>query len=779
MNTSKSKATRILCLALSAVMMSTYMTGCASNSGSDSESETSSVSDAQNTSESEAEGEGEEIDIEDLKFEDEPPMTALNLAQGNINVAEGEDFTAQLDFTVENGTIDGTVSADTITLKDAFEGLTIDSVSNDGTTLTLNISGTPELGELYNVGTIELDGKYLGVEDAVSKSVVITQLQPVEMTEGGTFHPFFDAVVENDDSYDVTILLKPIGAEFTDSFGKDSVTLGADFKDAEITSLEKTDNEYELVLKVPKADSTDSFSYMGRIELAAGSLIDGNGKENAEPVYVSRDYSADTLGRDLVDGVFSDILGDDMGDWNDITTGADWVHLTWDDYYKVYEADLFNNILSYGQTAISVGTAAYQILGICGVVPTEKSRHEEVMKQLAIINHKLDVITEMLENQKDMLTDIHAELYDQYLAQFDVTFDRMVSNCNEITNALNANENLNEIEALIAKLEEGGDEEITNEEIQQFYKELSAIARDSRSDEGANPASYFASEVSTDFKTICGYLKTGSTNPILQRRALHSLTDNFSTTSFAEDMAYEMEIQTQLNRALTLMKLVQGFNSQGENQRKLNDCYFPELNDGTDANGNPMCYIIGKHVKVAPTEVIIKDNKLIGKWNLGNNWSDADADRFVVRMSGRTAEEELTKAGFKDFKYPSTYGSKTGADDFDPWGLSLNFAASWAGDGSKPIQNEKEGADFFKYQTQYKSMFPDGEDYNTRIWDQIKKSKKKAYNVFQFWFLQSKTIMWNDNDFYKERIIEMMMMSYGKDIPILPLYPTVTLEVTD
>lgn len=77
-----------------------------------------------------------------------------------------------------------------------------------------------------------------------------------------------------------------------------------------------------------------------------------------------------------------------------------------------------------------------------------------------------------------------------------------------------------------------------------------------------------------------------------------------------------------------------------------------------------MCYIIGKHVKVAPTEVIIKDN-VIGKWNLGNNWCDADADRFVVRMSGRTAEEELTKAGFKDFKYPSTYGSKTGADDFD------------------------------------------------------------------------------------------------------------------
>lgn len=584
----------------------------------------------------------------------------------------------------KNGTIDGTVSADTITLKDAFEGLTIDSVSNDETTLTLNISGTPELGELYNVGTIELDGKYLGVEDAVSKSVVITQLQPVEMTEGGTFHPFFDAVVENDDSYDVTILLKPIGAKFTDSFGKDSVTLGADFKDAEITSLEKSDNEYELVLKVPKADSTNSFSYMGRIELAAGSLIDGNSKENAEPVYVSRDYSSETLGRDLVDGVFSDVLGDDMSGWDNITTGADWVDITWDDYYKVYEADLFNNILSYGQTAVSVGTAAYQILGICGVVPTEKSRHEEVMKQLAIINHKLDVITEMLENQKDMLNDIHADLYDQYLAQFDVTFERMVSNCNEITNALNANENLSEIEALIAKLEEGGDEDITKEEIQQFYKELSAIARDSKSDDGANPASYFASEVSTDFKTICGYFTTGSSNPILQRRALHSLTDNFSTTSIAEDMAYEMEIQTQLNRALTLMKLVQGFNSQGENQRRLDGCYFPELNDGTDADGNPMCYIIGKHVKVAPTEVIIKDNKLIGEWNLRNNWSDADANRFVERMNGRTAEEELTKARFTDFKSPSTYGSKTGANDYDSYGLALNFTTS-TGNGWKGV----------------------------------------------------------------------------------------------
>lgn len=76
-------------------------------------------------------------------------------------------------------------------------------------------------------------------------------------------------------------------------------------------------------------------------------------------------------------------------------------------------------------------------------------------------------------------------------------------------------------------------------------------------------------------------------------------------------------------------------------------------------------------------------------------------------------------------------------------------------------------------------MFPDGEDYNTRIWDQIKKSNQKAYNVFQFWFLQSKTIMWNDTDFYHDRIIEMMMMSYGKKIPILPLYPTVTLSVTD
>ena len=771
----KNKATRILCLALSAVMMSTYLTGCAGNSGSESKSETSSVSDAENSSASEAEneeGEGEEINIEDLKFEDEPPVTALNLAQGNINVAEGEDFTAQLDFTVENGTIDGTVSADTITLKDAFEGLKIDSVSNDGTTLTVNISGTPKLGEMYNVGTIELDGKYLGVEDAVSKSVVITQLQPVEMTEGGTFHPFFDAVVENDDSYDVTILLKPIGADFTDSFGKDSVTLGADFKDAEITSLEKSDNEYELVLKAPKSDSTDSFSYMGRIELAAGSLIDGNGKENAEPVYVSRDYSAETLGRDLED-------------WNDITTGADWVNVSWDDYYKVYDAELFNNILSYGQTAISVGTAAYQILGICGVVPTEKSRHEEVMKQLAIINHKLDVITEMLENQKDMLNDIHADLYDQYLAQFDVTFDRMVSNCNEITNALNANENLSEIEALIAKLEEGGDEDITKEEIQQFYKELSAIARDSKSDDGANPASYFASEVSTDFKTICGYFKTGPTNPILQRRALHSLTDNFSTTSFAEDMAYEMEIQTQLNRALTLMKLVQGFNSQGENQRRLNDCYFPKLNDGTDANGNPMCYIIGKHVKVAPTEVIIKDKKLIGDWNLRNNWSDADANRFVERMNGRTAEAELTKAGFKDFKYPSTYGSKTGANDYDSYGLALTFTTStgngWKGGAGVPIYLSN-GADFFKNSSaqKYKKMVPDGEDGSARIWEQLNQSGQKVKKVTQFWFLHSHMIMWNDKSFKNSDLLEMIQVEYSKsNRPVLPLYPTVTLAVTD
>ena len=556
----------------------------------------------------------------------------INLPGENAEIAQ------ELTLSADGAPIDGSVEAGDVALKGSFKGMKVAKISNDSESVKLTITGSPsydpEKAGIGNYGIVELAGKCFGEELPVVRNIPIVQLGDDTAVEGGYFYPFFDSAVEKGDAYELTITLCAHAADFVSGFSTDNITFDDDFQEAEVKSLTKKNNEaddaYTLVISVPSRDGADgNYNYIGKITLRENSLIDRNGKENAEEISAARSYSTESLGKDLSQ--------QDLAAIQEMVDG--------------YGESTAGTIIGTMSNINTINTTASLVLGWFGYSP-ESGRHAEIMAQLreinekvTLLNAKMDEMNNVLQKQTDMLYSIEKGLKESALSDFNKSMTGMTSAISDIEHALSV-KNKSKIDTL---LDEYADIECADED--EMYDILDDIAIEI-GDMRVNNMSSIRNKVvdlETSYREVISLLN-GKSNPINRFVELCSLNDNFSTTSLKEKQAYALNIELNLKKALGILNFFMGFTSNTTNQDLYASAELPDVTAGVTKKGYPFCYLLNSYVRLHESENLW--------WDLAPGTDDSktpyksltreDIRRFADRMHGRILWDELLLAGYRE-----------------------------------------------------------------------------------------------------------------------------------
>ena len=79
-----------------------------------------------------------------------------------------------------------------------------------------------------------------------------TEAVPGDEDVTTNFWPCFDGVLDNKDTWEMHIILMPVGGEFAEDFTESAASLSEDFETAELTSFKENNGNYEIIVSVPK-----------------------------------------------------------------------------------------------------------------------------------------------------------------------------------------------------------------------------------------------------------------------------------------------------------------------------------------------------------------------------------------------------------------------------------------------------------------------------------------------------------------------------------------------
>ena len=361
-----------------------------------------------------------------------------------IEVADAETpLETELTISSPDAVIDGTITAKDITLSGAFKDMEVESVSNDETTVTLKLSGTPDMTrETYSIpvlGKMEFAGEYFGSEIPVGTSVELAEAATGDGDVTTIFWPYFDGVLDNKDTWEMHIILMPVGGEFVEDFNESFLSFGYDLEGVKMTSFKENEGNYEIIITMPKGDKEEKgYDYIGSITLAKGSMVKRNGDVVDEELSVTRDYTPETTGK-----IFSPI---EIGQLKDIVGG-----------FGNTTAGTITGIISGGGSVFSAG---WMMLGLLGYVPNDASRHAEVMGALTQIQAQLNQIQSTINTMRGilnehtlMLNDLKITTDEFYLNDIGGDMIILTSLMTEITSALNTRANKKAIEEILKELQ--------------------------------------------------------------------------------------------------------------------------------------------------------------------------------------------------------------------------------------------------------------------------------------------------------------------------------------
>ncbi len=194
-----------------------------------------------------------------------------------------------------------------------------------------------------------------------------------------SFYPVFDYVDADGDNLKITLKLYANSGSFDKDLKANAVSFSQDFKDAKVNSVTvDSDTLATLILSVPaQGQTSETLDMDGTVILSEGALTNAWGESTSAESAYTRNYSAESLGRDASGGV--SLNAETLLEIQKYTRGLN---------------TTFGKICYYGQIAGQVFSIGKTILEAVGVVESE---HEQVMKELKAINKRLDTI---IENQK-------------------------------------------------------------------------------------------------------------------------------------------------------------------------------------------------------------------------------------------------------------------------------------------------------------------------------------------------------------------------------------------
>ena len=679
------KMKSILCVILSLVLLMCGLAGC--GKVEPAPQSTSAAEESVTEKETESTGAEEETEPESTEAEEEPgaeedfPDQPAAVFSVDIDCVYPPDQGAEIvqELTLKSSeSISGSLTAEDVTLKDAFENMTVAGISNDAETITLTISGVPKIegaSTLPDLGTIAFEGAYFGADEAVSAYVPVICLSG-EPAGDCYFYPYYDAVIDHETSKELYITLRPYNGSFQEVPSVDQLTLDGVLKDAQIVSFQRTEKEdLELVVNVT-ADLNiyGTESTFGTISLAAGSMIDTQGQVNQDIISYTRDYSAETQGRSLSSSDLRKI----KETVNPKKSSPE--ILEFDDVGALFEyGNMISDYYTSGLTAYKGITSMLGAFGLYDKGPSgEEKRHQEIMAALAGISGQIQAMQEdvtavrsYVVDLKRMLEDLSLITISDDLAKFHEHFDSMVKYTNEIATAIDTT-NAEAIRNLAETyyVEGEADRQMSEEELyqvfQQFGKEICKMDQSNFNTIGTK-----MQDLEREYTEAMTYMKNDTSNPIALFCQKYQFLDNFSTTSLVDKELYAIDLDCQFDRALSYLKFLGGAYSQAENVQQYIDAYFPDVEaESTDEEGHPYCYLLRSNCRLLGD---VANN--LYKTSKSNNFTvlhTEDISKFKERMNGRSLREELALAGFNESQFMNQYTTFSDADFGSGGGCTSN-----------------------------------------------------------------------------------------------------------
>lgn len=241
-------------------------------------------------------------------------------------------------------------------------------------------SATVEAAEKADENTVKLTISADGVKSVNDfadlfggKAMTLGDYETTVSVSQASFYPVFDYVEADGDNLKLTLKLYANSGTFDKDIKAEAISFADDFKDAKAESVTvDSDTVATLILSVPaNGQTTETMSLNGTVTLAADALTNVWGDKTSNDTSYTRDYSGESLGRDVT------LNTETLQEIAKYTQGKD---------------TLFGQICSWGSTAGTVFSIAKSVLEFTGIL---KSEHQQEMEALAEINSKVDNVIQL------------------------------------------------------------------------------------------------------------------------------------------------------------------------------------------------------------------------------------------------------------------------------------------------------------------------------------------------------------------------------------------------
>ena len=254
----------------------------------------------------------------------------------------------------------GVVDVDTLTKDNVtIEETTVEALAKvDDNTVRLTLSAE----DVANVNDF--------VDLVSGKTMTLGEYETAVLLSQANFYPVFDYIEKVGNNFDLTLKLYIYGGTIDNTLTKDKITLGGDFDGATVKSVTVEENNLAtLILTVPCGGFTeDNYQFDGDVTLKSGAITNAWGEKTSVDYTFARNYSAETLGRDVT------LNADTLSAIQDYTRGLD---------------TTFGKVCYYAGVAGQVFGIVKNIAEMAGIV---KSEHQQVMDKLEEMDQKLTIV---------------------------------------------------------------------------------------------------------------------------------------------------------------------------------------------------------------------------------------------------------------------------------------------------------------------------------------------------------------------------------------------------
>ena len=479
---------------------------------------------------------------------------------GSVNVKPSgikdgyADVTSKIDIQLASAYIDATtlkyengkINADLKVYGVAdINTLTKDNIKIDGATV--------ESAEKTDENTVKLTVTADGVKsvndfaDVVGgKKMTIGKYETGVSVSQASFYPVFDYVEQDGDNLKITLKLYANAGTFDKKLAADAVSYADDFQDAKTESVKvDSDTVATLILSVPAdGQTTETMKLNGTVMLAVGSITNAWGEKNSVAVSNTRDYSGETLGREVT------LNTDTLLEIQKYTRGKN---------------TFIGKIFYWGGVAGKVYNIGKCVLEVTGVI---KSEHQQIMEEFAAINRKLDGIHNDLISIRNDLAELKNNDYrimlQNYQSDFD-TFDK------KLRDMLTVYEQAAEdIVGIYPEYKDVTVEKLSDEEIAVYNERLMKLIAERATDISDVYYCDFQDdfkEFKTTFERVCSKLASQSNdNPLRLLDESCALTYNFDSQCYEFRSAQREYAKAQLTKALAVFAIRYNANKDPNNR---------------------------------------------------------------------------------------------------------------------------------------------------------------------------------------------------------------------